>query len=57
MRVKIIEDDSVWELEKKINEFLKDIDDDKIIDIKYQGIGSSPVHGLDSPSVMVIMKD
>jgi hypothetical protein len=57
MRVKIIRAKDMRELEDNINKFLKDImDDNNIIDIKYQGIGNSSPYSIDCPSVMVIMK-
>ena len=56
MTVKIIYADNVWDLERKINEFLRSINDSRIIDIKYQGIGNHPPYSIDRPSAMVIMK-
>lgn len=56
MKVKIINADNVWELEDKVNRFLKDINDSQIVDIKYQGIGNHGLHSIDRPSVMVITR-
>ena len=36
MKVKIFDENHEKDLEEAINSFLKDIDDEKIIDIKYQ---------------------
>ena len=56
MEVKIIRADDVWDLEKEINAFLKNISDDQIIDIKYQGVGNHPPYSIDRLSAMIIMK-
>ena len=56
MIVKIIRADSEWGLEEKINEFLSDINDAQIIDIKYQGVGNHSPYSIDYLSAMVIMK-
>lgn len=56
MEVKIIMADKMWELEGKINRFLKTVSDDQIIDIKYQGIGNHAPYSINYPSAMVIMK-
>ena len=56
MKVKIVHADNVWDLETKINEFLNNIDDSQIIDIKYEGIGNHALHSTDRPSAMIIMK-
>ena len=56
MKVKIIRADDVWDLENKINIFLKDVNDNNIIDIKYQGVGNHPPYSIDRPSAMIIMK-
>lgn len=56
MKVKIINADNVWDLEKYINAFLNTVSDSKIIDIKYQGIGNHAATSLDRPSAMIIMK-
>jgi hypothetical protein len=56
MKVKIIRADTTWNLEKEINNFLKNISDSQIIDIKYQGVGNHASYSLDRPSAMIIMK-
>ena len=56
MRIAILNGDNTYHLQKRVNEFLKDIDDSQIIDIKYQGVGNHPTHSIDYPSVMIIMK-
>lgn len=57
MKVKIIRTDTVWSLEEKINELLKDANDSQIIDIKYQGVGNHPAYSTDYPSAMLIVRD
>lgn len=56
MKVKIIKTDDIWDLEDKINEFLKTVNDSQIIDIKYQGVGNHATYSTDRPSAMIIMK-
>ena len=56
MKIEIISADNVYELENKVNSFLCDVDDERIIDIKYQGIGNTPAYSTNKPSVMVILK-
>lgn len=56
MKVKIIKADGIYSLEKEINNFLKNISDNQIIDIKYQGIGNQAPYSIDCPSAMIIMK-
>ena len=57
MRVKILRADTVWDLEKKINNFLENINNTQIIDVKYQGVGNTPAYSTDRPSAMIIMTD
>lgn len=57
MRVKIIREDNVWDLENAINKLLSEVDSADIIDIKYQGIGNTPAYSTDRPSAMIIMSD
>lgn len=57
MRVKILRADTVWDLEKTINNFLENINNTQIIDIKYQGVGNTPAYSTDRPSAMIIMAD
>ena len=57
MRVKILRADTVWDLEKKINNFLENTSDAHIIDIKYQGVGNSSAYSVDCPSAMIIVSD
>jgi len=56
MKVKIIRAEDIWELEEKINEFLSNKSDERIIDIKYQGVGNHASYSTDRPSAMIIMK-
>jgi hypothetical protein len=56
MKVKIIKADDTWDLEKEINAFLKTVNDNQIIDIKYQGVGNHATYSIDRPSAMIIMK-
>ena len=56
MKVKIIKADDTWDLEKEINNFLKNISDNQIIDIKYQGVGNHASYSTGRPSAMIIMK-
>jgi hypothetical protein len=56
MKVKIIRADDIWDLEYEINKFLRDMSDDEVIDIKYQGVGNHPTYSIDRPSAMIIMK-
>ena len=57
MKVKIIRSCSVSDLEYDINKFLKDISDDQIVDIKYQGVGNHGPHSLDRVSAMIILRE
>ena len=56
MKVKIITADTIWDLELGINNFLRTISDNQIIDVKYQGIGNTAPYSLDRPSAMIILK-
>lgn len=56
MKIKIINAEDTWGLEKKVNIFLESINANQIIDIKYQGIGNHSSCSIDRPSVMIIMK-
>lgn len=56
MKIEIIVGKDEWNLQEKVNLYLKYVDDSKIIDIKYQGVGNHPNHSTDYPSVMIIMK-
>ena len=56
MKVNIIQADNIWDLEKEVNAILSKIDNSKIIDIKYSGIGNRAAYSVDRPSVMIIMK-
>lgn len=56
MKVKIINADNTWDLESKINEFLKITIDDRVLDIKYQGVGNTPAYSTNRPSAMIILK-
>ena len=55
MKVKIITANDARNLETEINKFLKNIGDNQIIDIKYQGIGNHAAYSIDYPSAMIIM--
>lgn len=57
MKVKIITANDIFELETKINAFLKTVDGGRIIDIKYQGIGNHSTYSLDRPSAMIITNE
>lgn len=56
MKVKIITSNTEYGLEEELNAFLSRMNDDNILDIKYQGIGCHPPYGTKYPSAMVIMK-
>lgn len=56
MKVKIIKADDTWDLEKEINNFLNNISDNQIIDIKYQGVRNHSSYSIDRLSAMIIMK-
>lgn len=56
MKVKIIHADNIWDLESRINEFLRVTTDSQVLDIKYQGVGSSAPYSTDEPSAMIILK-
>lgn len=55
MKVKIISAENEWDLECRINNFLKTAKDDQIIDIKYQGVGNHAPQSANRPSAMIIM--
>ena len=57
MKVKIVHEDNVWDLENTINKLLSEVDSADIIDIKYQGVGNHPAYSTDRPSAMIIMSD
>lgn len=57
MKVKIIEEEYTHMLESKINDFLKNIDPERIVDIKYSGRGYSVPYGSSHCSAMIIIKD
>lgn len=57
MRVKILESNRYWDLEDKVNEYLKRFPTEKIIDIKYSGNGNHAPYSTDYYSVMIILKD
>lgn len=56
MKVKIITSNTEYGLEEELNAFLSRMNDDNILDIKYQGIGCYSPYGTKYPSAMVIMK-
>lgn len=56
MRVEIIEEKSMYDLERRINEKLRYCENDEIIDIKYIGSGNSPAYSTDYYSAMIIYK-
>ena len=56
MKVEIIEEKSRWDLQRRVNEFLKDYSNEDIIDIKYSGSGNHPRYSVDYYSVMIILK-
>ena len=56
MKVKIITADTVWELEWAINDFLSTTSDNRIVDIKYQGVGNHAAGSVDRLSAMIILR-
>ena len=56
MKVEIIEEKSRWDLQRRVNEFLKGLSNESIIDIKYSGSGNHPPYSVDYYSVMIILK-
>ena len=56
MRVEILETQSYWDLETKLNKFIKDVGPANILDIKYSGPGTYAPYGIKYYSAMVIMK-
>ena len=57
MKIKILQEDSVYKLQQKLNEALDMLNDDDVIDIKYQGIGNTPAYSTNWPSAMLILTD
>lgn len=56
MKVEIIEKDYPYDLEKEINNWLKENKNFEIIDIKYSGRGYSVPYGTSHISAMIIYK-
>lgn len=56
MKVKIIERESSYELERAVNDFLKQINISNVLDIKYCGEGNHASYSISRYSVMIIMK-
>lgn len=56
MKVEILEAQYVWTLQNKINSYLKNIDSNKVVDIKFQGVGCHAVNGTDRVSAMIILR-
>lgn len=57
MKVKIIEEESRWDLEEAVNKFLKQVSPSNILDIKYCGEGNHPTYSISRYSVMIIMNN
>lgn len=55
MKIKIIKAEYHHELEAKVNKVLDRLDNNDIIDIKYQGVGNSPAYSTDRLSAMLIL--
>ncbi|MFQ4800983.1 hypothetical protein C4U87_00785 [Clostridioides difficile] len=56
MRVSIYTSDNYYKLQNKINDVLFYYENDKIIDIKYSGKGSSNSYSTNEYSAMIIFK-
>lgn len=56
MTVKIIQAENVYDLERAINKYLISIDNNEILDIKYQSVGKHGLYDTDGPSAMIIMR-
>ena len=56
MRVEIIEEHSIWDLEMAINKILKNCNPAEIFDIKYSGSGNHATYSSDYYSAMIIFK-
>ncbi|HBF3306906.1 TPA: sporulation protein Cse60 [Clostridioides difficile] len=56
MRISIYTSDNIYKLQEQINKALSDYKNDKIIDIKYSGKGSSAPYSSDEYSAMIIFK-
>lgn len=56
MRIKIIQEEDKWDLEKSVNKFLESINNNEILDIKYQGVGNHSTYSTDRMSVMIILR-
>ena len=57
MKVKIIEKESYFDLERDVNEFLRQVSPSNILDIKYCGEGNHPMYSISRYSVMIIMNN
>ena len=55
MKIKIIRAEFHHDLEKEVNRVLDRLDNNDIIDIKYQGVGNSPAYSTDRLSAMLIL--
>lgn len=56
MKVKIIEEESKWDLERQVNEILSNAAPDTIFDIKYCGETNHPPYSCSRYSAMIIYK-
>lgn len=56
MKIKIIEEQSRYDLETSVNKYLSSQDSSKILDIKYTGCGSYAPYGITYYSAMIIFK-
>lgn len=58
MKVKIITEDTYWDLEKAVNDFLSKAEGSgkKVMDIKFSGEGNHSPHSIGYWSAMIIME-
>ena len=56
-KIRIIEKDSIQELEVAINFILEHLSPQDIIDIKYSGNGARPTYGSNKYSAMLSLKE
>ena len=57
MKVKIMEETILWELEDRVNEYLSNINCSDVLDIKYSGSGCYAPHGTECYSAMIILRE
>lgn len=56
IRVKIIEEFKVFDLQREVNDWLKENSNFELIDIKYSGTGCYSAYGVNHYSAMIIYK-